>query len=35
MKKLLGLITAFAFAAVLMAGEYPDVSVKELKKAIV
>lgn len=34
MKKLLGLITAFAFAAVLMAGEYPDVSVKELKKAI-
>src|SRR5687768_9010526 len=34
MKKLLGLVTAFVFATILMAGEYPDVSVKELKKAI-
>jgi rhodanese-related sulfurtransferase len=34
MKKLLGLLTAFVFATVLMAGEYPDVSIKELKKAI-
>ena len=34
MKKLLGLVTALVFATVLMAGEYPDVSIKELKKAI-
>ena len=34
MKKLLSLVTALVFAPVLMAGEYPDVSVKELKKAI-
>ena len=34
MKKLLGLVTAFVFATILMAGEYPDVSIKELKKAI-
>jgi rhodanese-related sulfurtransferase len=34
MKKVLGLITAFALAAVVLAGEYPDVSIKELKKAI-
>src|SRR5687768_7172167 len=34
MKKLLGLITAFAVAAVVLAGEYPDVSIKDLKKAI-
>ena len=34
MKKLLGLLTAVVFATVLMAGECPDVSIKELKKAI-
>jgi rhodanese-related sulfurtransferase len=34
MKKLLGLVSALVFATVLMAGEYPDVSIKELKTAI-
>jgi rhodanese-related sulfurtransferase len=34
MKKLLGLFTAALFAFSVIAGEYPDVSIKELKKAI-
>ena len=34
MKKLFGLLTAFALATVVFAGEYPDLSIKELKKAI-
>lgn len=34
MKKLLGLLTAFVLATVVIAGEYPDVSIKELKKSI-
>ena len=34
MKKLLSLIAAFAVAAVVYAGEYPDISVKELKNLI-
>ncbi len=34
MKKLLGLLTALVLATVVIAGEYPDVSIKELKKSI-
>jgi rhodanese-related sulfurtransferase len=34
MKKVLGLLTALVLATVVIAGEYPDVSVKELKKSI-
>jgi len=34
MKKLLSLLTAMVFATVVFAGEYPDVSIKELKKAL-
>ena len=34
MKKILGLFTALVLATVVIAGEYPDVSVKELKKSI-
>lgn len=34
MKKLLGLFTAALFAVSVIAGEYPDISIKELKKAI-
>ena len=34
MKKLLGFLTAIAFATVVIAGEYPDLSIKELKRAI-
>jgi rhodanese-related sulfurtransferase len=34
MKKILSLITAVVFATVIFAGEYPDISIKELKKAI-
>ena len=34
MKKLIGLLTALVLATVIIAGEYPDVSIKELKKAI-
>lgn len=34
MKKILGLLTAFVLATVVIAGEYPDVSIKELKSAI-
>jgi len=34
MKKFLGLITAALFAVSVVAGEYPDLSIKELKKAI-
>jgi len=34
MKKILGLLTAFVLATVVIAGEYPDVSIKELKKSI-
>jgi rhodanese-related sulfurtransferase len=34
MKKILGLLTALVLATVVIAGEYPDVSVKELKKSI-
>jgi rhodanese-related sulfurtransferase len=34
MKKLLGLLTALVLATVVIAGEYPDVSIKELKSAI-
>lgn len=34
MKKLFGLLTALALATVVFAGEYPDLSIKELKKAI-
>ena len=34
MKKLLGLITTLALASVLYAGEFPDISIKELKNLI-
>ena len=34
MKKLLGLLSALVLATVVIAGEYPDVSIKELKGAI-
>jgi rhodanese-related sulfurtransferase len=34
MKKLLGLAVALAFSALVFAGEYPDISIKDLKKAI-
>jgi len=34
MKKLLALAAALAFSALLFAGEYPDISIKDLKKAI-
>jgi rhodanese-related sulfurtransferase len=34
MKKLLGLLTALVMATVVIAGEYPDLSVKELKQKI-
>lgn len=34
MKKILGLLTAFVLATVVIAGEYPDLSIKELKQAI-
>lgn len=34
MKKLLSLIATVALATVLYAGEYPDISIKELKNAI-
>jgi rhodanese-related sulfurtransferase len=34
MKKILGFITAALFAVSVIAGEYPDLSIKELKKAI-
>jgi rhodanese-related sulfurtransferase len=34
MKKVFGLLTALVFATVVFAGEYPDVSIKDLKKAI-
>ena len=34
MKKLLGLVTALALATIVFAGEYPDVSIKDLKKSI-
>jgi rhodanese-related sulfurtransferase len=34
MKKLFGLLTALVLATVVIAGEYPDVSIKELKKSI-
>lgn len=34
MKKILGLFTALVLATIVIAGEYPDVSVKELKKSI-
>ena len=34
MKKILGLLTAFVLATVVIAGEYPDLSIKELKKSI-
>lgn len=34
MKKLLGFFAAVVFAATLIAGEYPDISINELKKAI-
>lgn len=34
MKKVLGLLTAMVLATVVIAGEYPDVSIKELKKSI-
>lgn len=34
MKKLLGLLTALVLATVVIAGEYPDVSIKELKNSI-
>ena len=34
MKKILGLLSAFVLATVVIAGEYPDVSIKELKKSI-
>ncbi|MEW6307255.1 MAG: rhodanese-like domain-containing protein [Verrucomicrobiota bacterium] len=34
MKKLLALITAVVFAATVYAGEFPDISIQELKTAI-
>ena len=34
MKKLLALAAALAFSALVFAGEYPDISIKALKKAI-
>lgn len=34
MKKLFGLLTALVMATVVIAGEYPDVSIKELKQKI-
>ena len=34
MKKLLSVIASFVFAAAVFAGEYPDISINELKKAI-
>jgi len=34
MKKVLTLVTALAFVASLYAGEFPDLSIKELKAAI-
>ena len=34
MKKILGLLSAFVLATVVIAGEYPDLSIKELKKSI-
>ncbi|MGZ8898688.1 MAG: rhodanese-like domain-containing protein [Candidatus Binatia bacterium] len=34
MRKVLGLLTALVLATVVIAGEYPDVSIKELKKSI-
>jgi rhodanese-related sulfurtransferase len=34
MKKVLTLVTALAFVASLWAGEFPDISIKELKGAI-
>ncbi|HVK58799.1 MAG TPA: rhodanese-like domain-containing protein [Candidatus Kapabacteria bacterium] len=34
MKKLLGVLTAMVLATVVIAGEYPDVSIKDLKKSI-
>lgn len=34
MKKLLGFITAITFAASVFAGEYPDITIKDLKAAI-
>lgn len=34
MKKVLGLLTAVVLATVVIAGEYPDVSIKQLKQSI-
>jgi rhodanese-related sulfurtransferase len=34
MKKVFGLLTALVLATVVIAGEYPDVSIKDLKKSI-
>ena len=34
MRKILGLLTALVLATVVIAGEYPDLSIKELKQAI-
>ena len=34
MKKLLALTAALVFSALVFAGEYPDISIKDLKKAI-
>jgi rhodanese-related sulfurtransferase len=34
MKKVLGLLTALVMATVVFAGEYPDLSIKELKQKI-
>jgi rhodanese-related sulfurtransferase len=34
MKKILGILTAAAFAVSVFAGEYPDISIKDLKTAI-
>ena len=34
MKKVFGLLTALVLATVVFAGEYPDVSIKDLKKSI-
>ena len=34
MKKLLAIAAAFAFSALVFAAEYPDISIKDLKKAI-
>ena len=34
MKKILGLLSAFVLATVVIAGEYPDLSIKELKTSI-